>query len=260
MGAHDQPAVRARAEDDRLRPHLGARRGRVPLGRGRQPLPRPARRVRDVQRRPQQPARARGARRGARARSARARCSSASRRCRRCSPRSCCARTPARLERVLFTSTGTEAVEAALKLGRAATGRARVVSTEHGFHGLTLGSLSANGNPEFTARFGPLLPGFARVPFGDLERARGRAAPRGRRGLPRRAGAGEGRAPAARRLPRGGAGAVPPLRHAVLRRRGADRLRAHRAACSRSSTGASSPTSCRSRSRSRAATCRSARC
>jgi ornithine--oxo-acid transaminase len=73
-----------------------------------------------------------------------------------------------RLERCLFTSSGTEAVEAALKLGRAATGRARVVSTDHGFHGLTLGSLSANGNPEFTERFGPLLPGFERVPFGDL--------------------------------------------------------------------------------------------
>jgi ornithine--oxo-acid transaminase len=79
------------------------------------------------------------------------------------------ARTPARLERVLFTSTGTEAVEAALKLGRAATGRGRVVSLDHGFHGLTLGSLSANGNPEFTERFGPLLPGFTRVRLGDLE-------------------------------------------------------------------------------------------
>jgi acetylornithine/succinyldiaminopimelate/putrescine aminotransferase len=79
------------------------------------------------------------------------------------------ARTPARLERVLFTSTGTEAVEAALKLGRAATRRPRVVSAEHGFHGLTLGSLSANANAEFTARFGPLLPGFDRVPFGDLD-------------------------------------------------------------------------------------------
>jgi ornithine--oxo-acid transaminase len=78
-------------------------------------------------------------------------------------------RTPPRLERVLFTSSGTEAVEAALKLGRAATGRSRVVSTEHGFHGLTLGSLSANGNPEFTERFEPLLPGFVRVPFGELE-------------------------------------------------------------------------------------------
>jgi ornithine--oxo-acid transaminase len=78
-------------------------------------------------------------------------------------------RTPARLERCLFTSSGTEAVEAALKLGRAATKRARVVSADHGFHGLTLGSLSANGNPEFTARFQPLLPGFSQVPFGDLE-------------------------------------------------------------------------------------------
>jgi ornithine--oxo-acid transaminase len=79
-------------------------------------------------------------------------------------------RTPPRLERVLFTSSGTEAVEGALKLGRAATGRARVVSAEHGFHGLTLGSLSANGKPEFASRFGPLVPGFSQVPFGDLER------------------------------------------------------------------------------------------
>src|SRR5262245_57798826 len=79
------------------------------------------------------------------------------------------ARTPPRLDRVLFTSSGTEAVEAALKLGRAATGRTRVVSADHGFHGLTLGSLSANGNPEFTERFQPLLPGFTSVPFGDPE-------------------------------------------------------------------------------------------
>ena len=79
------------------------------------------------------------------------------------------ARAPARLERVLFTSTGTEAIEAALKLGRAATKRSRVLSVDHGFHGLTLGSLSANSNPEFTTRFGPLLPGFGRVPHGDLD-------------------------------------------------------------------------------------------
>src|SRR5947208_12369412 len=78
-------------------------------------------------------------------------------------------RTPPRLERVLFTSSGTEAVEAALKLGRAATGRSRVLSTEQGFHGLTLGSLSAAGDAHFSDRFGPLLPGFDRVPFGDLE-------------------------------------------------------------------------------------------
>src|SRR5205085_11278922 len=77
-------------------------------------------------------------------------------------------RAGGRLERVQFTSSGTEAVEAALKLGRAATKRERVVSAEHGFHGLTLGSLSANANAELTARLQPLLPGFEQVPFGDL--------------------------------------------------------------------------------------------
>jgi ornithine--oxo-acid transaminase len=77
-------------------------------------------------------------------------------------------RAPASVERVLFTSSGTEAVEAALKLGRAASGRSRVLSAEHGFHGLTLGALSANASAEFTARFGPLLPGFERVAWDDL--------------------------------------------------------------------------------------------
>src|SRR6266487_3408098 len=78
-------------------------------------------------------------------------------------------RTPSRLARVLFTSSGTEATEAALKLGRCATGRSRVLAAKDGFHGLTLGSLSAAGDPHFTERFGPLLPGFDHVPFGDLD-------------------------------------------------------------------------------------------
>jgi ornithine--oxo-acid transaminase len=78
-------------------------------------------------------------------------------------------RAPASVGRVLFTSSGTEAVESAFKLGRAATGRSKVVSCEHGFHGLTLGSLSAAGDEAFHGRFGPLLPGFERVPFDDLD-------------------------------------------------------------------------------------------
>src|SRR3954452_10349972 len=78
-------------------------------------------------------------------------------------------RAPASVDKVLFTSSGAEAVEAALKLGRAAGGRSRVLSAEHGFHGLTLGSLSAHGNDELTARLQPLLPGFEPVPFGELE-------------------------------------------------------------------------------------------
>src|SRR5262245_5916902 len=78
-------------------------------------------------------------------------------------------RMPDRLGHVLFTSSGTEAVEAALKLGRAAAGRSRVLSANKGFHGLTLGSLSANGGAEWSERFGPLLPDFERVPWNDLD-------------------------------------------------------------------------------------------
>src|SRR6476620_5476792 len=78
-------------------------------------------------------------------------------------------RAPASVGKVLFTSSGAESVEAALKLGRAATGRSRVLSAEHGFHGLTLGSLSLNGNAEFADRFGPLLPGCDKVPWNDLD-------------------------------------------------------------------------------------------
>src|SRR4051794_6721562 len=78
-------------------------------------------------------------------------------------------RAPASIGKALFTNSGTESVEAALKLGRAATKRERVVAVEHAFHGLTLGSLSVNGEAAFTDRFGPYLPEISRVPFNDLE-------------------------------------------------------------------------------------------
>src|SRR5438132_5018603 len=64
-------------------------------------------------------------------------------------------RAPQRLARVWFTNSGTESNEAALKLGRSATGRSRVLSTDGGFHGLTLGSLSASGDEPLTHRLGP---------------------------------------------------------------------------------------------------------
>ena len=78
-------------------------------------------------------------------------------------------RTPASLDAVVLNSSGTEAVEAAIKLARAATGRPRIIFCDRGFHGLTNGSLSANGNVEFRERFEPLLPGFDAVPFGDAD-------------------------------------------------------------------------------------------
>jgi ornithine--oxo-acid transaminase len=76
---------------------------------------------------------------------------------------------PQSIDAVVLNSSGTEAVEAALKLARAATGRPRVLHCERGFHGLTLGSLSVNGNDEFRERFGPLLPGCDPIPFGDAD-------------------------------------------------------------------------------------------
>jgi ornithine--oxo-acid transaminase len=76
-------------------------------------------------------------------------------------------RAPASVAAMIPANTGTEAVEAAIKIARAATGRTRILYAEHAFHGLTLGSLSINGNHEFTDGFGPLLAGCVPVPFGD---------------------------------------------------------------------------------------------
>jgi ornithine--oxo-acid transaminase len=78
-------------------------------------------------------------------------------------------RAPDSVAAMVPANTGTEAVEAAIKISRAATGRPRVLYAEHAFHGLTLGSLSINGNAEFRDGFGPLLPDCAPVAFGDLD-------------------------------------------------------------------------------------------
>jgi ornithine--oxo-acid transaminase len=72
------------------------------------------------------------------------------------------------LEKAFFANSGTEAVEAAIKFARAATGRAGLLHCDHSFHGLTYGGLSLNGDDIFKKGFGPLLPGVASVPFNDL--------------------------------------------------------------------------------------------
>src|SRR5438105_10826204 len=79
------------------------------------------------------------------------------------------ARAPGSVGAMVPANSGTEAVEAAIKIARAATGRPRVLYAEHAFHGLTLGALSLNGNDEFRDGFGPLLAGCDPVPFGDLD-------------------------------------------------------------------------------------------
>jgi ornithine--oxo-acid transaminase len=71
-------------------------------------------------------------------------------------------------ERVFFCNSGTEAVEAAIKLARAATGRSKLLFCDHAFHGLTMGALTLNGDATFREGFGPLLADAARVPWNDL--------------------------------------------------------------------------------------------
>ncbi len=76
---------------------------------------------------------------------------------------------PGDLNRVFFCNSGTESMECAIKLARKYTGRTKFIAFEHGFHGRTLGSLSATWKPEFREPFEPLVPGFEHVPYGDLD-------------------------------------------------------------------------------------------
>ena len=76
---------------------------------------------------------------------------------------------PAGLGHAVFTNSGAEAVEAAIKLARARTGRLGILSARDGFHGLTLAGMSATGREFFQRGFGAPVPGFNYVPFGDLE-------------------------------------------------------------------------------------------
>ena len=72
------------------------------------------------------------------------------------------------LDKVLFTNSGAEAVEASIKLARKAIGRPGLVYCTHAFHGLSYGALSLNGDDNFRDGFGPMLPHCSEVPFNDL--------------------------------------------------------------------------------------------
>jgi putrescine aminotransferase len=77
--------------------------------------------------------------------------------------------TPGDLQISFWCNSGTEAIEGAIKLARAATGRTKIVSTFNAFHGKTMGALSVSGREAFQTPFAPLLEGFARVPYGEVE-------------------------------------------------------------------------------------------
>lgn len=73
------------------------------------------------------------------------------------------------LDRVFLCNSGTEAVEAALKFARIATGRKNIVAAMRAFHGRTYGSLSATFNKKYRDGFDPLVPGFCHVPYNNIE-------------------------------------------------------------------------------------------
>jgi acetylornithine/N-succinyldiaminopimelate aminotransferase len=77
-------------------------------------------------------------------------------------------------DRVFFCNSGAEANEAALKVVRKyakenlATDRYEVIATNNSFHGRTLATVSATGQPKYHHGFEPLMPGFKHVPYNDL--------------------------------------------------------------------------------------------
>ena len=75
--------------------------------------------------------------------------------------------TPGDLQYTFYSNSGTEAVEAALKMARIATGKTDFISTHGAYHGKTLGALSATGREKYRTPFAPLVPGFTHVPFND---------------------------------------------------------------------------------------------
>jgi putrescine aminotransferase len=77
--------------------------------------------------------------------------------------------TPGDLQHSYLVNAGTEANEMALKLARLATGKTWFISTEKGFHGKTMGSLSATGKGLYRKPYLPLVPGFQHVPYGNAD-------------------------------------------------------------------------------------------
>lgn len=77
--------------------------------------------------------------------------------------------SPGSLQYSFFCNSGTEAVEGAIKLAKVHTQRKVFIAATRGFHGKTLGALSATSRADFREPFMPLVPGFIHVPYGDAE-------------------------------------------------------------------------------------------
>ena len=73
------------------------------------------------------------------------------------------------LGRGFLCNSGAEAVEGAFKFARLGTGRTGIVATMRGFHGRTMGALSATWEKKYREPFMPLVPGFTHVPYDKIE-------------------------------------------------------------------------------------------
>ncbi len=77
-------------------------------------------------------------------------------------------------DRVFFGNSGAEANEAALKVARkrgkavGGDGKFKIVTASNSFHGRTMGTVTATGQPKYQAPFAPLIPGFSYVPYNDV--------------------------------------------------------------------------------------------
>ncbi len=80
--------------------------------------------------------------------------------------------SPNRANRVYLCNSGTEAIESAIKFARYTTGRTGILAFMRGFHGRTLGALSATWEPKYREPFLPLVPDFAHAPYDNLDKAR----------------------------------------------------------------------------------------
>ena len=78
------------------------------------------------------------------------------------------------MEEVFFSNSGAESNEGAIKIARKfghmqGISTPKIIVADHSFHGRTMATLSATGNKKVQEGFGPLVEGFIRVPFGDVE-------------------------------------------------------------------------------------------
>lgn len=76
---------------------------------------------------------------------------------------------PSNLTRLFFTNSGAEANDAVIKLARKVTKRTTIISTEQGFHGRTLSTLSATGQAKYRKKFDPIIRNHRFLPYGDID-------------------------------------------------------------------------------------------